>query len=52
MKVKSKSISSSSKTTKKATASKVREKKVYSLPGQKHDPPEEVLIPITVNSLK
>ncbi|XP_028802108.1 uncharacterized protein LOC114757275 [Neltuma alba] len=38
--VKSKTTSSSSKTTKTATT-KVREKKVYSLPGQKHDPPEE-----------
>ncbi|KAK7293856.1 hypothetical protein RJT34_16733 [Clitoria ternatea] len=34
--VKSKSTSSSSK-----TITKVREKKVYSLPGQKHDPPEQ-----------
>jgi hypothetical protein len=28
----------------KKTTTKVREKKVYSLPGQKHDPPEEVMI--------
>lgn len=42
MKVKSKTTSSSSKTTSKTTTTKVREKKVYSLPGQKHDPPEEV----------
>ncbi|RDX90123.1 hypothetical protein CR513_28035 [Mucuna pruriens] len=34
--VKSKSTSSSSK-----TITKVREKKVYCLPGQKHDPPEQ-----------
>ncbi|CAI8599847.1 unnamed protein product [Vicia faba] len=40
--------SSSSKTTtttkttkRKTTTTKVRERKVYSLPGQKHDPPEE-----------
>ncbi|KAF7817124.1 dehydration-responsive element-binding protein 3-like [Senna tora] len=41
--VKSKPISSSSskKVTKTATTTKVREKKVYSLAGQKHDPPEE-----------
>lgn len=40
--VKSKSASSSSKTTTKTTTTvKVREKKVYTLPGQKHDPPEE-----------
>ncbi|KAG4931070.1 hypothetical protein AAZX31_17G183800 [Glycine max] len=38
--VKSKSTSSSSKTVTKTTT-KVREKKVYSLPGQKHDPPEQ-----------
>lgn len=43
LKVKSKTTSSSSsKTTSKTTTTKVREKKVYSLPGQKHDPPEEV----------
>lgn len=43
-KVKSKTITSSSKTTTKATTStaKVREKKVFNLAGQKHDPPEEV----------
>ncbi|KAI4316110.1 hypothetical protein L6164_024123 [Bauhinia variegata] len=35
--VKSKTASSSSKTT----TTKVRQKKVYSLPGQKHDVPEE-----------
>lgn len=47
MKVKSKSTSSSSKTTAKTTTSvKVKEKKVYTLPGQKHDPPEEVLQPL------
>ncbi|KAK4274274.1 hypothetical protein QN277_017522 [Acacia crassicarpa] len=39
--VKSKTVSSSSKTTTKTATNKVREKKVYSLPGQKHDPPEE-----------
>ncbi|KAK8286511.1 hypothetical protein E1A91_D08G302700v1 [Gossypium mustelinum] len=38
--VKSKTNSSSSKTT-ATTKTKVREKKVYTLPGQKHDPPEE-----------
>ncbi|XVF48555.1 hypothetical protein PTKIN_Ptkin03bG0199900 [Pterospermum kingtungense] len=38
--VKSKTSSSSSKTT-STTKTKVREKKVYTLPGQKHDPPEE-----------
>ncbi|GKV03433.1 hypothetical protein SLEP1_g15731 [Rubroshorea leprosula] len=38
--VKSKASSSSSKTTTTKTT-KVREKKVYTLPGQKHDPPEE-----------
>ncbi|TKY58296.1 hypothetical protein E2542_SST15354 [Spatholobus suberectus] len=38
--VKSKSTSSSSKTITKTTT-KVREKKVYSLAGQKHDPPEQ-----------
>ncbi|GKV44881.1 hypothetical protein SLEP1_g52019 [Rubroshorea leprosula] len=40
LKVKSKATSSSSKTT-STTTTKVREKKVYTLPGQKHDPPEE-----------
>jgi len=45
VKVKSKTTSSSSKTTTKRATTKVREKKVYSLPGQKHDPPEEVLDP-------
>ncbi|MBA0737686.1 hypothetical protein Gogos_011138 [Gossypium gossypioides] len=39
--VKSKTNSSSSKIT-ATTKTKVREKKVYTLPGQKHDPPEEV----------
>ncbi|XP_038885128.1 uncharacterized protein LOC120075630 isoform X1 [Benincasa hispida] len=43
--VKSKTISSSSKTTTKTTTTtttaKVREKKVFNLPGQKYDPPEE-----------
>ncbi|TYG64526.1 hypothetical protein ES288_D06G115100v1 [Gossypium darwinii] len=45
--VKSKTSSSSSKTstssskTSTTTKAKVREKKVYTLPGQKHDPPEE-----------
>ncbi|KAB2077424.1 hypothetical protein E1A91_A06G100100v1 [Gossypium mustelinum] len=39
-KVKSKTSSSSSKTS-TTTKAKVREKKVYTLPGQKHDPPEE-----------
>ncbi|XWS17711.1 hypothetical protein CRYUN_Cryun33cG0090600 [Craigia yunnanensis] len=38
--VKSKTSSSSSKIT-TTTKTKVREKKVYTLPGQKHDPPEE-----------
>ncbi|KAJ1399114.1 DNA-binding domain superfamily [Sesbania bispinosa] len=40
--VKSKTTSSSSKTeTKTTSTTKVRERKVYSLPGQKHDPPEQ-----------
>ncbi|KAL3746764.1 hypothetical protein ACJRO7_015665 [Eucalyptus globulus] len=48
--VKSKAMPSSSKTvarttttttTTTTTATKVREKKVFNLPGQKHDPPEE-----------
>ncbi|KAF8036073.1 hypothetical protein BT93_C1921 [Corymbia citriodora subsp. variegata] len=39
--VKSKTTPSSSKTTARTTTTKVREKKVFSLPGQKHDPPEE-----------
>ncbi|KAK8505325.1 hypothetical protein V6N11_057654 [Hibiscus sabdariffa] len=38
--VKSKTGSSSSKTS-TTTRTKAREKKVYTLPGQKHDPPEE-----------
>lgn len=33
-----------SKTTTTTTTVKTREKKVYSLPGQKYDPPEEVWI--------
>ncbi|XP_041020731.1 uncharacterized protein LOC121262349 isoform X3 [Juglans microcarpa x Juglans regia] len=37
--VKSKTASASAKTTK--TTTRVREKKVYTLPGQKYDPPEE-----------
>ncbi|KAG2410574.1 uncharacterized protein HKW66_Vig0012390 [Vigna angularis] len=40
LKVKSKSTSSSSETTTKTTI-KVRQKKVYTLHGQKHDPPEQ-----------
>ncbi|GAB4854310.1 hypothetical protein Ancab_022896 [Ancistrocladus abbreviatus] len=36
-----KTITSSTKTTKTATTPPKREKKVYSLPGQKYDPPEE-----------
>ncbi|KAL2346939.1 hypothetical protein Fmac_000939 [Flemingia macrophylla] len=42
--VKSKPVATSSapsKTITKTTSTKVREKKVYSLPGQKHDPPEQ-----------
>ncbi|MED6170706.1 hypothetical protein PIB30_033558 [Stylosanthes scabra] len=42
--VKSKSApssSSSSKTVTKTKTTRVREKKVYNLPGQKHDPPEQ-----------
>lgn len=42
----SKTVTTSSASSKKITktsTSKVREKKVYSLPGQKHDPPEQVL---------
>ena len=43
MKVKEKSSSTSKRTVTKTTTVKVRaEKKVYSLPGQKYDPPEEV----------
>ncbi|XP_044472418.1 uncharacterized protein LOC123201037 isoform X2 [Mangifera indica] len=38
--IKSKASSSSSKTT-VTTTTKVREKKVFTLPGQKYDPPEE-----------
>lgn len=49
VKVKSKTTSVSSKaattTTTKTSTTKVRQKKVYTLPGQKYDPPEEVLIP-------
>ncbi|KAI7988733.1 hypothetical protein LOK49_LG13G02384 [Camellia lanceoleosa] len=48
--VKVKTASSSSKTTSsssmKTTTVKMREKKVYSLPGQKYDVPEEVLDPL------
>ncbi|KAK9274199.1 hypothetical protein L1049_019013 [Liquidambar formosana] len=43
--VKSKTTSTSTKTTTTTTSVKVREKKVYTLPGQKYDPPEEVLNP-------
>lgn len=39
--VKGNTTSSSSKTTTTTTTVKVREKKVYTLPGQKYDPPEE-----------
>ncbi|CAI9093536.1 OLC1v1029048C1 [Oldenlandia corymbosa var. corymbosa] len=39
--VKAKASSSSSKTVKKKIVTRTREKKVYSLPGQKHDVPEE-----------
>lgn len=39
--VKSKTTPSSSKTTTRTTTAKAREKKVFSLPGQKFDPPEE-----------
>ncbi|KAJ6732510.1 hypothetical protein OIU79_003584 [Salix purpurea] len=39
--VKSKSAPSSSKTTTTTTTTRVRQKKVYSLPGQRFDPPEE-----------
>ncbi|KAE9587052.1 hypothetical protein Lalb_Chr23g0269601 [Lupinus albus] len=35
------SSSAASKTVTKTTTTKVRERKVYSLPGQKHDPPEQ-----------
>ncbi|XP_027355733.1 uncharacterized protein LOC113865411 [Abrus precatorius] len=35
------STSSSKAVTKTTTTIKIREKKVYSLPGQKHDPPEQ-----------
>ncbi|GLT25469.1 hypothetical protein SLA2020_005950 [Shorea laevis] len=48
--VKSKASSSSSKTTATKTT-KVREKKVYTLPGQKHDPPEERALRIFYESL-
>lgn len=47
VKIKSKASSSSSKTT-VTTTTKVREKKVFTLPGQKYDPPEEVEKIITV----
>lgn len=56
-KVKSKTISSSSKTTTKTTTTtttataKVREKKVFNLPGQKYDPPEEVCAFLLLDSL-
>ncbi|MBA0568289.1 hypothetical protein Golob_005792 [Gossypium lobatum] len=43
--VKSKTSSISSKTS-TTTKAKVREKKVYTLPGQKHDPPEEHLFDV------
>lgn len=44
VKVNAKATSSSSKTvTKTKTITKTREKKVFSLPGQKYDVPEEVL---------
>lgn len=44
MKVKEKSSSTSKRTVTKTTTVKVKaEKKVYSLPGQKYDPPEEVV---------
>ncbi|CAL0319243.1 unnamed protein product [Lupinus luteus] len=40
--VKSKpSAAAASNTVSKTTTAKVRERKVYSLPGQKHDPPEQ-----------
>ncbi|KAG6772679.1 hypothetical protein POTOM_024097 [Populus tomentosa] len=39
--VKSKSPSSSSRTTTTTTTTRVRQKKVFSLPGQRCDPPEE-----------
>ncbi|KAK6912741.1 hypothetical protein RJ641_022342 [Dillenia turbinata] len=39
--VKEKTTSSSSKTTTKKTTTKAREKKVFTLPGQKYDVPEE-----------
>ena len=42
MKAKGKSIMSSSTTKTKTTTVKPREKKVFSLPGQKFDVPEEV----------
>ncbi|KAK2399274.1 hypothetical protein QL285_049116 [Trifolium repens] len=38
---KMKSVTKSEVKLAKKTTTKVREKKVYSLPGQKHDPPEE-----------
>ncbi|KAM7275918.1 hypothetical protein ACFE04_017784 [Oxalis oulophora] len=41
--IKSKTTSSSSKTTAKTTT-KVREKKTFTLPGQKHDVPEEICV--------
>ncbi|CAH2080548.1 unnamed protein product, partial [Thlaspi arvense] len=41
VKARTTSVSSSSKTTTKKTTVKTREKKVYSLPGQKYDVPEE-----------
>jgi len=42
LKVKSKSPSSSSRTTTTTKTTRVRQKKVFSLPGQRCDPPEEV----------
>ncbi|KAG1346699.1 hypothetical protein COCNU_06G005280 [Cocos nucifera] len=47
--VKEKSSSTSKRTVTKTTTVKVRaEKKVYSLPGQKYDPPEEVREPLRI----
>lgn len=42
VKVKSKTTASSSSKGKTTTTTRVREKKVFTLPGQKFDPPEEV----------
>ena len=44
VKVKSKTTLGSSKVATTTVTTKVKQKKVYTLPGQRYDPPEEVLI--------